>query len=389
MTKSEGRPSSLARVAAVLLTALLSLAGLAGPAMASDTVGALRGTLLNSDETVIASAQVAVYRLNASTPIASTVTDAAGNWSVSVPLGTYQVAFTWGGQTQWAFSRPTREQSDSFGVLPGSEVLVTNHWVSVAHVAGTVRSTTGATLSGICVKALSAVHREEVIAQGCTDASGHYDLPVGQPVAVVVQAADPTGRYATQYAPGVNGYSGGTRYQLTGGLTTTVNVRLAQSSAITGIAVSAAGRPVSGVCADVWIGRNGENVVGQVPSCSGTDGRWRVSTLPAGTFTVRLYPKDGASFAATWLGGPQRGLAQVVRVTRRGSTLDFGRVPVPVSDSGKIDPTYRYRSWMPIVGPRAGAGGHSAALSSLNVAPPRPRSSALPGTPPAPALRYP
>lgn len=353
----------------MLVLVLLTTLGLAGPARADGSTGTLRGVLLSAAGSPSSGARVAVYREWDDAALNETVTDSTGAWSLELPLGTYQISFTVAGQTQWAFSRTTRAQSDLYPVVPWEPTVVNNPLIDVANLTGAVTSSNGYGLAGVCVRALSAANMSEVVATDCTDSTGRYHLTAGEQVAVVVEITDPTGTFAGGYVGSLS-FAEATRFDLRRGQSVTAEGTLVRGSRLSGKVVDRNGRPVHGACPTVMVPRTQQAVVGQQAACSGADGVWTVRGLPVGVFSVQLL---STSFGERWIGGPSQPPGRQVRITRPDSarSVALTRVDLAVSGFG-TQPGVTLPQTRPVV-TRPDDADHSATRARPGNAQPRAR----------------
>ena len=271
--------------------------------------GHLVGTLTRADGEPAAYASVDVTTTDAdggSRTEAFASTDELGQWSALVHPGDYTVHFSDYPADQWAFGQASSETASHFAVAVGDTVRVDDRFLAAASVRGTVRSdATGVGVPGACVTILTAADDPDQaswVGDACADDSGAYSVAVSEPGTYIAEFTDPQGRYVSEYSGDTRRIGAAASFDVARGEPATVDASLATGSVVTGRAVDAkTGVPIAGACASAYEGHTGGSVRGQVPECSGADGRWTVRGLPAGQFALNVGAySQPALYADTW-----------------------------------------------------------------------------------------
>lgn len=231
--------------------------------------------------------------------VATDSTDALGNFSLSVPAGSYRLVAAdpsrtfaseyLGGAASFASTQPlsvsTGEQRNgvNFAMRRG------------AVVEGRVTDSAGASLAGVTVGAYNVDGTLQT--STVTNADGTYVLAVhaGE---VIVGAADPTLQYASQFHLLSNTFADATPLELAVGQTgSSVDFALAAAGRVRGTVRTSAGSPVAGVTVAAY----DEAGVLVSSGVSGADGSYKFG-VPAGTY--RLVAFDASlRYAASFAGG--------------------------------------------------------------------------------------
>lgn len=265
----------------------------------------LEGTLTKADGSPAAWANVAAVVPTTRADVGWGWADETGHWSMLVPAGDYKVRFDAWPSTQWAFGKESFDTADTVAAPVGETTTVNDQLLPQGVVAGAVRSdATGDPIEGACVQVFSASATADPsmsAGSACTDAAGSYSIDISTPGPYVAEFSDPQGRYAGEYTGDVSERADATSFEVARGATTTVSASLATGAVITGLAVDAkTDEPVADACPSAYVGNAGEWVRWQVTECSGSDGRFTVRGLQAGSFALHLGTGWHATHASTW-----------------------------------------------------------------------------------------
>ncbi|RKT79684.1 carboxypeptidase family protein [Terracoccus luteus] len=231
-------------------------------------------------------------------------------------------------------------------------------------VTGVVRAdATGRPVGGVCVTlfALPDPQLWNGLWGGCTDASGTFsaDVPTGRYTA---RFTDDAGRFAEEFYDGRITLGGATTFAVRANRSTSLNASLAPGATLTGRAVDAAsGSPLAGVCASALRGWAGDYVTA-VSTCTGADGRWRLTGLPAGRFAL-AFNLRGTSYTTWAFGASSQADATLIgvgvgrtRTVRDVALASAGTVTGRVTDAAGQPVA---NAWVDLTGRfpgRAGAG---------------------------------
>jgi Carboxypeptidase regulatory-like domain len=227
---------------------------------------------------------------------------------------------------QWFDRAPSAATAEVVSVTAGQ----TSHISAVLRpggiASGVVTGTSGRPLGGICVQPFSTVGRTHAAAGATgtanvptTNSHGAYRItglaPGNYDVEFYPCGTNP--RYAAQWYLGQVAQSSATAVRVRAGATTTgVDARLAVGGTVSGRAVTASGKPVSGLC--VYAFSSGGP---QAVSSTGPDGRYTIEGLSSGSYTVMFNPWQANDQVLTALTTP---------------TCDPGLDLVPVSVRVKV-----------------------------------------------------
>lgn len=231
-------------------------------------------------------------------------------------------------------------------------------------VTGVVRAdTTGRPVGGVCVTlfALPDPQLWNGLWGGCTDAKGTFsaEVPTGRYAA---RFTDDAGRFAEEFYDGRVALGGATTFAVRANRSTSLKASLAPGATLTGRAVDAAtGSPLAGVCASADRGNAGDPVRA-VSTCSGADGRWRLTGLPAGRFAL-AFNLRGTSYTTWAFGASSQADATLIgvgvgrtRTVRDVALASAGTVTGRVTDAAGQPVA---NAWVDLTGRfpgRAGAG---------------------------------
>jgi protocatechuate 3,4-dioxygenase beta subunit len=182
-------------------------------------------------------------------------------------------------------------------------------------ISGTVtEDPSGVPLAGVLVTAYQV--DGDVKNSATTDVAGHYTIP-GLPDATYAVEFDDyvSGHISEMY----DGYLLGDRYDPTpvtvsGGVSMkSIDAGLALGGAITGRVTDAEGNPLQGVCVDAW------DSGGWAGGCTGADGMYRTTGLPAGDATLQFYDEAGPFLSQYYNNADSWDTATAVPVTVGGT----------------------------------------------------------------------
>jgi hypothetical protein len=146
----------------------------------------------------LANVTVSAYD-TASTSSFSTTTAAGGTYSLSVPAGTYLVAFqdySGGHLVQWWNDQPDQNSANPVTVTPGATTAgIDGALTEGGSIAGTVTNSSSQPLAGVCATIYSAANDLYANAGGCSDSAGRYQttgVPAGSYTVLFTDTAGQT-----------------------------------------------------------------------------------------------------------------------------------------------------------------------------------------------------
>lgn len=276
-----------------------------------------------------------------------------GTFSELVRPGDYTVQIDSGEGQVWAPSARTRDAATVYSFRAGETTTVDVRYPARASVRGVVRSDVdGAPLQGICVEVRPADPDAIGGGYGCTDSDGSYEVRLGEPgtfIAHFVDSAaseeageDPAtgGNWVAEYNGDAASADTATAFTVEAGQPAVVNASLAPAAVISGVALDAKlGTPVAGACATAFLGHGGSRSSDQFPVCSGSDGRWSVKGLPAGSYALNLnFGNEPGAVSDTWAfrSTTQAGADLVTVATGEHRAIRGVKLPSPALISGRI-----------------------------------------------------
>ncbi len=171
-------------------------------------------------------------------------------------------------------------------------------------ISGTVYSTSGSPLPGICVYLYAAGGARTADAGVCTDAHGNYTMAVDNPGSYDVAFYDPLGRYATQWYGGASTQAAATTVSVVAGQTLTgigASMPSVDGTAIAGTVTDAATHaPIAGVC--VYLYAAGGARTSDPGTCTNAAGNYVMAVANPGSYDVAFFDPFGRYFT-TWSGG--------------------------------------------------------------------------------------
>ncbi|MDQ1642024.1 MAG: hypothetical protein QOJ90_1375 [Actinomycetota bacterium] len=281
----------------------------------------ITGNLTRPDGSPAAGEYVQLYRSDLQQQVGNLVTvQVDGTWIVEgIPAGSYKVQFGFG--PDWAHHKTSWDDADIIDAAAGQQVRVDEQLAPPTQVVGHVTDRSGKALANICVYLVDPTEPDGIEGggSGCTDTAGDYRIDLVLPGSWLVEFADGSGSYAVQFYPD-GPRSKAVAISVPASQTTTVNARMRPAAVLQGRAVDErTGAPIADVCPYVSAGRTGGFIRQQGITCSGADGKWRVSGLPGIDTTVDLAPPRDSGYLETWAYG-----AKTQSVATRFS-LDYGR----------------------------------------------------------------
>ncbi len=274
-------------------------------------------------------------------------TDSLGRYTVGLGPGSYVVAFTdcVGHQyiPQWFGSgSPDLATAQPVTVAAGNATPGINAALAVGgSISGAITGSTGSPISGACVKAIPLSSAAGSGQLAVTDANGLYTLG-GLPTATyAVQVADCTssGRISPAVASSVQ--------VVAPSAVTGINGQLVAAASIAGIVTdSASASALPGVCVDAYPGTSTAPVA---EALTGSDGRYQIGQLVAGSYFVQFTDCTAGTHASQWAtnkpdqasatqislatGGAATGVSAALQPTGALSVADV-TVTRPASGSG-------------------------------------------------------
>ena len=306
-------------------------------------------------------AAVAVLRTDDFTMAAGAIADAAGDYSVAVPPGSYflYVIDPTGGHTAGFHGAPA-----TVTVTAGATTDVDPQMVSLRGViAGTVTEAGSGTPVGgawvIGINATTGATQRGAVANG----AGQYNiagLAVGSYRPVFV---DPTGAHASRYFPNSVDFLGATSLAVTAGASTAANVALPTQSTTPGAqtlsgTVREAGTDTPLANARVFALRAADYRIVRAATTNAA-GQYRLD-LAAGAYKLAFLDADGGHHLEWFDDLPNTGLASAVSVIAPG-TADAALNATTATMAGTVtdDPSGApvAGAWVVAIGPTGIAGG--------------------------------
>jgi hypothetical protein len=135
----------------------------------------------------------------------------------------------------------------------------------------------------------------------CTDASGHYVLPIATAGSYQVAFIDTGGRYVTTWAGGATTQSAASTVSVATRATTTgVNAALGEVQGISGTVTEAGtAKPIAGVC--VYVYTTGGDRTSDPAVCTDSQGRYAQPVATTGSYDLAFYDPSG-SHNTIWSG---------------------------------------------------------------------------------------
>lgn len=304
--------------------------------------GVLTGTLTDADGNPVVDASVTASTAEVEEPVEYASTDADGTWSMVVRPGAYKVQMSTWAAVLWAFGASSHATATTLDVAPGATVRVDDHFKPAAKVAGRItEAKTKRPVEGACATLLPLAGDEsgQEFGRGCADATGAYELTAWAEGSFLVLFTDPSGRFAAEYLGGTTSPRQARAVTVVGGRTVQASAVLDIGAELVGRVVDAGtGAPIPDVCPSAHIGRTWAYVPGQVSSCTGENGTYRIGGLPADPTTLMLSPPWKSGLAQTWyLGATDLASATLLRPRAgRITTLADTRLTPGGTVSGQV-----------------------------------------------------
>jgi hypothetical protein len=232
-------------------------------------------------------------------------TDAAGNYTIiGLPAGDYTVDFQPSAGNyleQWWNDQPTGLTTNTLRVAAGATVPdIDAHLALGATISGTV-STADGPLADATVEAVGA---NSELGDATTNSDGNYTISALIPDSYTVAFMAPQGQnLATQYWQDANTLATATALSLTATNSATgIDATLTAGASISG-RVFAPGTPKVGLkhaSISIYDASGGGPVANAETNKSG---RYHVDGLPAGAYTIGMFPEQGVAAAPEWWGG--------------------------------------------------------------------------------------
>lgn len=303
--------SGVARLVALLAAAVLALAG-AGPAAAEGT-GSIAGTVTVPDGYDVTAVGVEV-----------SADGMTVGWSPVQPDGTYliggladgeyQVAFDgagllrqyWPGGSEWYDALPVAVVGG--GAVTGIDAVL----AAGGSIAGTVTVPAGQDVTSVMVR--SSADDGSGGGYAFVQPDGTYTMTGLAPGSYRVEFEASGTALIHQYFPGTQDWSAATLVPVSAGTTTAgIDATMVAGGSIAGT-VTAGGAPVDGA----WVIASAGDLT-SLSALTGPDGRYTVVGLPAGAYTVQVWPAEGSGLVgAYWPGVLALADATAVEVAEGG-----------------------------------------------------------------------
>ncbi|MFD0822148.1 carboxypeptidase regulatory-like domain-containing protein, partial [Micromonospora zhanjiangensis] len=233
-------------------------------------------------------------------------TDAAGNFDVTLLVGSYKMNFSAGERLQYYRQKLTFEEADTVTVEAGRTTSINESWLPTGSVrVKAVDSGTGAAVANFCVS------------DTCSKGTG---------VATVTGLAQ--GRHEIYvYAPNGDYFSADQTVDVVGNQTVEVTVKLRPAARISTTVVDrATGRAVANVCVVPYRAGAPTYRADGYGDCTDAAGKVTIGLLEAGSYQLYADPRRESGYGLQWVGatggtGDQR---QAVTVTAGLRTLTAG-----------------------------------------------------------------
>ncbi len=257
-------------------------------------------------------------------PVANTDTDAEGNYSLSVPAGTYRVVFNYGSIRQYAYGTTEYAQAALFAVAAGQTVTVNDAKLTAGSIAGRVIDAHGHPAEYLPVEA-EPIGGVGSYATGFTDHDGHYRIDDLLPGAYRLSFRLPS--WSTQYAPQSRSSDSAGSFTVVGNAVTTVDEQLLPTGAIAGRFTDGTGAGISDVGVRIFDGFPPDVVVH-----TDADGYYQADGIFIGTYQVQFQ---------NWPEVRQYAFGQVTEETANSFTVVADRITT-VNDSRLPTGSIRY-----------------------------------------------
>ena len=261
----------------------------------SPIVSAVSGTVRDDATTPLAGVCAYLYRLDGTYAGFGACTGADGRYEMrGMAAGQYKVGFYDPSalhSTSWHDAKPTHAAGDTVTVVDGTATNgVDGTMPRLTVLSGTIRSTTGLALDGVCAY-LFRLDGGYAGAGSCSGADGRYavqGMPAGD---YKVAFFDPSGRHVTAWFNGKATHGAADTVTVVAGrLHSSVDANLSRITSVGGTIRNTTGSPLAGVCAYLY---RLDGTYAGFGACSGADGRYLVQNMPAGDYRVGFYDPAG------------------------------------------------------------------------------------------------
>ena len=253
-------------------------------------------------------------------------TDATGKYSLPVAAaGSYDVGFidsNGAHPTTWSGNAATQAAATAVPVVVGQTSTLNVVMPEITAITGTVTdSVTAAPIANVCVYLYAHGGARTADPGVCTDATGHYQLPVAAAGSYDVAFIDGNGTHFTTWSGNVTVQSTATAVPVTLNHLTTENVAMGEITAITGtVTDSVTAAPIANVC--VYLYAHGGARTADPGVCTGSSGTYVLPVAATGSYDVAFLDTSGAH-ATQWSSG-QDFQAQATAVTVTANHLSAG-----------------------------------------------------------------
>jgi hypothetical protein len=308
------------------------------------------GRVTNSAGTALGGMCVELAGPASASPYVSPQTAADGSYLVDqMTAGSYELAFTTGcGNSANYAPYYYDDQADPSLATPidvtvGSVHIINARMQIGGEISGRITGNRGTKLSGICVgvtpaylAGLPGFFYDLVVSH-----DGQFDMPGLEPGQYYVDlgCGAPAG-YAGQWFPDSATSTGADLVSVAPGQTSGISAVLQPAGSIRGVVTGKSGRPLSGVCVEVYDAKNGAPAgASLLPPLTGRGGGYDISGLPAGRYQVEFFPcTSNLSYVALWYRGQAAETSATAVRVRAGATTSGidARLTIGGSISGRV-----------------------------------------------------
>jgi hypothetical protein len=283
-------------------------------------------------------------------PNISPQTAADGSYFIDqMTAGSYELAFTNGcGNSGNYAPYYYNDQGDPslaspIDVAAGSVHTINARMQIGAEISGRITGNRGKKLSGICVgvtpaylAGLPGFFYDVVVSH-----DGQFQMPGLEPGQYYVDlGCGAPGSYAGQWFPDSATGTGADLVSVAPGQTSGISAVLRPAGSISGLVTGKSGRPLSGICVEVYDARNGAPAGASLfPPTTGRGGGYDISGLPAGSYQLEFFPcSSNLSYVAQWYRN-QAAEASATAVRVRAGAITRGidaRLTIGGSITGRV-----------------------------------------------------
>ena len=233
--------------------------------------------------------------------------DAQGKYRLPIAAaGSYDVAFIDGNGTHfttWSGNVTTQGTATAVAVTANHLTTANVAMGEITAITGTITdSVTNAPIANVCVYPYAHGGARTADVGVCSDAQGHYRLPIAAAGSYDVAFLDTSGVHATQWSAGQDFQAQATAVTVTANHLTTTNAAMRAFGAISGT-VTGTGSTATCVYADYASGPNTLQYSG-AGSCTNGSGVYTLSKLlPGLTYKIGFYPPGKATPTNNWYNG--------------------------------------------------------------------------------------